>query len=154
MVSVQVDATEFNRWARSVLKEKLDVRGAIFNLVPYVKFLEYGTRRMAPRAMARVSLDEVKAKVASAVASVPVNQAVHNGRLRAPMTAAVDDATEFGRLLIRSRTPIETGRARRGWTVVRADDNEAAVVALEEAHQKLEAAAQPRIRASLLRGSR
>jgi len=147
VIAVEVDAARLDGWVGALLRENLDLEAVIFNLVPYVKYLEYGTSRMAPAGMVRVSLREIAAHLGLNVAGVAAGEAIKQGTFRTRMAAALDDAAEAGRLLIRSRTPIDTGRARRGWAVIRAEDRGGEVVAREAERQVAEAAAQARLRA-------
>lgn len=155
MISVTIDRREFDRWNLLIQKQNLrNIQAIIFNLVPYVPFLEFGSSRQAPVGMARISLPEIEGKFRLNMLAIPWNAAFHKGNLRGPMMIAVDDGAVFGQLLIRSRTPIETGRARRGWRVIRSGQAAGAALARAVTAQRVEARVQPRIRGLIRRTGR
>ena len=156
MIAVEVDVSGLDAWIKPVLaKAATGLEALIYNLVPYVIFLEYGrppsetnlgSSKQAPHGMMRISIAEITKEAKKQVGSVAFDQAVHAGDLRKRLADALDEAAEYGRLLIRSRTPIDTGRARRGWQVIPAQDQGGArIVAGVEAQAK-EHPAQARVR--------
>lgn len=147
MIAIEVDTKGLEGWVAELLRQPLaDMEAVIFNLVPYVLPLEFGHSRQAPAGMIRVSLREIAQKLGQNVAAVPMDAVAHNGQLQQRVEGALDDTAEYGRLLIRGRTPIDTGRARRGWEVLRAADRGTARIFAAVDKQLKEHAAQKRVR--------
>lgn len=154
MIVVELDTSGFDRWVNLLLTQALDdLEAIIFNLVPYVIYLEFGSSQQAPNGMVRVSVQEIAMRLRNRVANIPFDKAAHTGRLREELIAALNDTGTFGQLLIRSRTPIKTGRARRGWGVIKADDPSPEAIIAAARAQDVEARAQPGIAARLRGGA-
>ena len=117
-IRVDVDATVFDEW---VLKAMDDVKeefvAEIRNPVFYVPYLEYGSSKQAPYGMVRVSLPEAEQMLQAGMTSIDYDKACHEGTLRAAIVDRLNMVADFVMGLIRDRTPIRTGRARRGWNV-------------------------------------
>ena len=156
MIAVEVDVSGLDAWIKPVLaKAATGLEALIYNLVPYVIYLEYGRpptewgggwSEQAPYGMMRISLAEIAAHAKRKVADVPFDHAAKRGDLRQRLAEAIDDAAEYGRLLIRSRTPIDTGRARRGWQVKPSEEKGKSRMWASAAAQLKEHPAQARVR--------
>lgn len=117
-VTVTVDISQLEKSLQKTAAEAGVVTAVIKNDVPYVPNLEYGSSKQAPHGMVRVSLREIGNVLAQAVQhEIDKESVLNEGRLRQGMVDAVNISADFGMGLIRDRTPIRTGRARRGWRV-------------------------------------
>lgn len=119
-VEVTVDTKPFDNLTKKLLGNIGTVQATITNDVVYVPRLEYGYSRQAPRGMVRVSLQEIAKAAEGMVGSIDWTKAVGNGKIRAELVDRINLTADYGMQLIRDRTPIRTGRARRGWRVVEA----------------------------------
>lgn len=124
MLQVEVDVAGWKALLRETTQQLKDAEAWIKNLVPYVVHLELGSSQQAPHGMVRVSVPEIKAELAKNVGSIPFGLAARERRLQQALNQAVDHTASVGRMLIRSRTPIRTGWARLGWTVVNTQGQE------------------------------
>ena len=50
-------------WKIWTIQSKTSLTGAVYNDVPYIVFLEYGTKNMPPRAMLRNAVEEAKRRL-------------------------------------------------------------------------------------------
>jgi hypothetical protein len=117
-VDVTVECGNFDARMKKLLEGMGPVTATISNEVFYVPRLEYGYSRQAPYGMVRVSLREIRDVFAKVIKhAVDVEETTRNGKLREGIVEAVNTAADWGMGLIRDRTPIRTGRARRGWQV-------------------------------------
>ena len=119
-VEVTVDTKPFDNLTKKLLGNIGTVQATITNDVVYVPRLEYGYSRQAPRGMVRVSLQEIAKAAEGMVGSIDWTKAVGNGKIRAELVDRINLTADYGMQVIRDRTPIRTGRARRGWRVVEA----------------------------------
>jgi len=119
-VEVTVDTKPFDNLTKKLLGNIGTVQATITNDVVYVPRLEYGYSRQAPRGMVRVSLQEIAKAAEGMVGSIDWTKAVEAGKIRAELVDRINRTADYGMQLIRDRTPIRTGRARRGWRVVEA----------------------------------
>ena len=101
----------------SVLASKFslsDVTEVILNDVPYIRRLEYGWSKQAPSGFLRNYLPEygtiAKREIEKAASANP-------GDPRAAIKAGLQAAAKVIAETIRTRTPIDTGRARAAWKV-------------------------------------
>ncbi len=118
-IEIEVDTKGFDDLVKTLLKIG-DVQATITNDVFYVPRLEYGSSRQAPKGMVRVSLPEIRNVAQSMVGSIDWVKAVEGGKVREELTDRINRTADSGMQLIRDRTPIRTGRARRGWRVIEA----------------------------------
>jgi len=119
-VEVTVDTKPFDNLTKKLLGNIGTVQATITNDVFYVPRLEYGYSRQAPRGMVRVSLQEIAKAAEGMVGSIDWTKAAEAGKIRAELVDRINRTADYGMQLIRDRTPIRTGRARRGWRVVEA----------------------------------
>lgn len=117
MITVTVDTRGWDALMRAALHDLRDVEAKVSNALNYVTYLEYGSSKQAPRGMFRVSLGEVRNYTARVFRSLPYESLIRGGRLQTAMGQAVDASARFAQTLIRSRTPIKTGKARLHWLV-------------------------------------
>ncbi len=118
-IEIAVDTKKCEDLVKTLLKIG-DVQATITNDVFYVPRLEYGSSRQAPKGMVRVSLPEIRNVAESMVGSIDWVKAVEGGKVREELTDRINRTADYGMQLIRDRTPIRTGRARRGWRVIEA----------------------------------
>ncbi len=118
-VEVTIDTKQFDTLIKT-LSNIGNVQATITNDVFYVPRLEYGYSRQAPKGMVRVSLPEIRKVAESFVGSIDWVKAVEDGKVREELTDRINRTADYGMQLIRDRTPIRTGRARRGWRVIEA----------------------------------
>jgi hypothetical protein len=120
-VKVTVDASEVQAALKKLIADAGVITATIYNDVHYVPKLEYGSSRQAPHGMVRVSLREIGNVLAGAMQSAITRDGIiEAGTVREGMVNAVNMTADFGMGLIRDRTPIRTGNARRGWRVTQA----------------------------------
>jgi hypothetical protein len=88
--------------------------GSVWTEVEYAIFLEFGTSRMAPRAMIRRSLPAIKAYMESEWKKLRT--------LPTPLElqALVDRVLVYARAEIAQNTPVKSGRLRDSWKVNKA----------------------------------
>jgi hypothetical protein len=116
-VTITVDTKDVQAWMKKLIAEVGVVTAVISNDVHYVPKLEYGSSKQAPHGMVRVSLREIANVLAGSMSAAIVKTGIQEGNVRQAMVDAVNLSADFGMGLIRDRTPIRTGRARRGWRV-------------------------------------
>lgn len=119
-VEVTVDTKPFDNLIKKILGDVGNVQATITNNVVYVPRLEYGYSRQAPHGMVRVSIREIAKAAEGMVGSIDWKKAAEDGKIRDEVVDRINLAADYGMQLIRDRTPIRTGRARRGWRVVEA----------------------------------
>jgi hypothetical protein len=122
MIRFDLDTTGFDAMTKALLQQLDDVEAYIVNFVPYVPRLEFGWSKQAPHGMVRISVPEIGQIFCRALMAIDFDKAAHEGKLRERIIDQTNLAAEFGMQLIRDRTPIKTGRARRGWEVIEAKE--------------------------------
>lgn len=125
MLQVSVDLSGWQRLMAAIWQLR-SPEAMIWNPVHYVKYLEHGSSRQAPHGMARISLKEIGAELGRNIQQIPFQQTLEAAALQGALNGAVDQAAVYGRVLIRSRTPIKTGWARLNWIVTQTSGAETA----------------------------